>query len=245
MPPPPRVPSKRTLARQAPPPSLYLSTYTPELGAAICRRVAAGESLRAICEADAAMPTGKTVWDWRRRHEEFRLMLDHAQGVARARSLAAQGATDVARRAARAAARKAPGRTGRPSSYDEGVWSEIMVRVMRGEGLTVICRERGMPSVGTIYNWMRARPELVEDYRRTRSLIPEIMLEEACDRLPYLGERKSWPMLRRTVRESDKAAARLKLKRYAPRQGPATLKVFVEAPDGAVQTIYGDGSESD
>lgn len=244
MPPPPRVPSKRTLAPQPPPPSLYLSTYTPELGAAICRRVAAGESLRAICEADAAMPTGKTVWNWRRRHEEFRLMLDHAQGVARARSLAAQEVRDAARRAKRAAARRAPGRTGRPSSYDEGVWNTIMVRVMRGEGLVAICREREMPSVGTIYNWMRARPELVEDYRRTRELIPDIMLEEACERLPWVGERKSWRMLRRTVRETDKAAARLKLKRYAPRQGPETLSVVVEAPDGAVRAIYGDGAEA-
>jgi hypothetical protein len=171
-------------------------------------------------------------------------MLNHAQGVARARSLAAQEAADAARRAARAAGRKAPGRTGRPSSYDEAVWHEIMGRVMRGEGLVAICREREMPSVGTIYNWMRARPELVEDYRKTRELIPEIMVEEACERLPYLGQRKSSPMLRRTVREADKAAARLKLKRYAPRQGPERLKVFVEAPDGAVQTIYGDGVET-
>jgi hypothetical protein len=200
--------------------------------------------LRSICAADASMPTGKTVWNWRRRHEEFRLMLNHAQGVARARSLAAQEAADAARRASRAAARKAPGRTGRPSSYDEAVWAEIMVRVMRGEGLVAICREREAPSVGTIYNWMRARPELVEDYRRTRELIPDIMLEEACERLPYLGERKSWPMLRRTVRESDKAAARLKLKRYAPKTGPERLTVVVEAPDGAVQTIYGDGAET-
>src|SRR5689334_12310570 len=116
MPPPPRVPSKRTLAAQPPPASIYLSTYTPELGAAICRRVAAGESLRSICAADASMPTGKTVWNWRRAHEEFALMLNHAQGVARARSLAAQEAADAARRAERAAGRKAPGRTGRPSS---------------------------------------------------------------------------------------------------------------------------------
>jgi len=239
---PPRVPSKRTLAPQSPPPSLYLSTYTPELGAAVCRRVAAGESLRAICGADAAMPTGKTVWNWRRAHEEFRLMLDHAQGVARARSLAAQGAADAARRAERAAARRAPGRTGRPCSYDKALWDEIMARLMGGEGLAVICRDPRMPSVGTAYNWMRARPELVADYRKAKTFTLDIMLGDACDRLPWMGERKSWPMLNRTVRATEKAAARLKLKRYAPRQGPGRLKVVVEGPDGAEQTIYGDAA---
>src|SRR5258708_3873989 len=59
---------RRTLAPQSAP-GIYASTYTPERGAAICRRLAAGESLRAICRADPAMPTEKTVWNWARAHE--------------------------------------------------------------------------------------------------------------------------------------------------------------------------------
>src|SRR4249919_2234657 len=95
MPRQPRFRSQRTLAPQKAP-GIYASTFDPEVGAAICRRVAAGESLRAIC-ADPAMPTGKTVWNWARAHEEFRLMKAHALSVARARSLAAQRARDAAK----------------------------------------------------------------------------------------------------------------------------------------------------
>jgi len=51
-------------------------------------------------------------------------------------------------------------------------------------------------------------------------------------------------MLRRTVRETDKASARLKLKRYAPRQGPEVVNVFVEETDGVVRPIYGDGADT-
>ena len=39
------------------------SIYTPELASAICERLAAGESLRAICR-DAAMPARSVVHGW-------------------------------------------------------------------------------------------------------------------------------------------------------------------------------------
>jgi hypothetical protein len=39
------------------------SIYTPELGQAICARLAGGESLRAICR-DEAMPRASTVFYW-------------------------------------------------------------------------------------------------------------------------------------------------------------------------------------
>ena len=54
---PPRPVARRTLGPQPPPAGLYASGYTVERGAAICRRLAAGESLRAICRHDPSMPT--------------------------------------------------------------------------------------------------------------------------------------------------------------------------------------------
>src|SRR5579859_300170 len=95
---PPRFTSRRTLAPQSAP-GLYHSTYTPQLGAAICRRLAAGESLRSICRADPSMPTEKTVWHWARAHPLFAKMKAHALATARAASLAAQAERDAARRA--------------------------------------------------------------------------------------------------------------------------------------------------
>ena len=234
----PRYPSRRTLKPQAAPAGLYASTYALERGAAICRRVAAGESLRAICRADAAMPTEKTVWNWRRAHREFAAMLDHAQGVARARSLKAQQSADDARIEARAEARRSPGRTGRPSSFDVAVWDEIRARIMGGEALAAICAERRMPCAGTVYGWMRQSPEMVAEYRRARSYTLDGMLERSCSGLPWLGERRSWPMLNRTVRATERLAARLKLRRYAERVGKAGLSVAVLEADGSERVIY-------
>ena len=66
------------------------------------------------------------------------------------------------------------------------------------------------------------------------------MLEEARADLPWLGERASWPMLRRTVRAVDRHVRRRSLKRYAPAsaEGSAGLRVVIEAPDGAIEVLY-------
>jgi hypothetical protein len=234
---PPRFKSRRTLAPQAPPPGLYASTYRPERGAAICARLAAGESLRSICRRDPSMPTEKTVWNWARAHEDFRLMKRHAQSTARARSLAERDARDAARRAA-APFGGPKGRTGRPSGYSPELTDAIMTRVMMGEGLEAVCRDPAMPSVGAVYGWMRRRPELLADYRRSKAWVEEVLIEQACADLPWLGERKSWPMLRRVVRAAETAARRLSLKRYAPPAGPSELTVRLEAADGTSQVIY-------
>jgi len=47
------------------------SDYTPELAAAICSRIADGESLRTICSADG-MPDKSTVFRWLASNEDFR-----------------------------------------------------------------------------------------------------------------------------------------------------------------------------
>jgi hypothetical protein len=237
----PRFPSRRTLARQPAPPGLYRSTYDPEVGAAICRRLAAGESLRAICRADAAMPTEKTVWNWARSHEDFRTMKDHALATARTRSLAAQAA-----QAARDGARwdearpfgGRRGRTGRPSGYGPEIAQAILERVVVGEGLEAVCRDPAMPCVATVYGWMRRYPEFLAAYRLMKTGLEETMVELACERLPWLGDRRGWPTLRRTVRAAETAARRLSLKRLAPPTGPQTLRVHLEEPDGTRRVIY-------
>ncbi len=51
--------------------------YTPALGAAICERIAAGESLHWICST-AGMPSVTTVRAWRRRYHDFAEQMEHA-----------------------------------------------------------------------------------------------------------------------------------------------------------------------
>lgn len=241
MAPAPRFTSQRTLAPQKAP-GLYRSIYDPELGAAICRRLASGESLRAICRADVAMPTERTVWNWARAHEAFAMMKSHALASARAASLAAQGERDAARRAAMGAGKRTAWNAG-VDGYDREVTDEVCARLMGGETLAGICARPGMPSQGTIYNWLRRYPQFLARYRWAKSRAPDIMVQDACEDLPWIGKRASWVSMGRAIRASDKRAAQVSLKRYAPATGPQDLEVRLVEPDGTARVIYGGGGE--
>jgi hypothetical protein len=54
------------------------STYTPEIANEICARIALCESLKKICE-DEGMPGIRTVMDWQRLHDDFRLNMAMAR----------------------------------------------------------------------------------------------------------------------------------------------------------------------
>lgn len=56
------------------------SSFTPEIAETICRRIAEGESLRAICE-DEGFPSAETVRRWLAsdEHEEFRVQYARAR----------------------------------------------------------------------------------------------------------------------------------------------------------------------
>lgn len=54
------------------------SSFTAEIGDAICERIAAGEGLRTICEADD-MPATNTVQRWLRHNDDFRLQYVRAR----------------------------------------------------------------------------------------------------------------------------------------------------------------------
>lgn len=236
---PTRFKSRRTLAPQSAP-GIYASTYTPERGAAICRRLAAGESLRSICRADPSMPTEKTVWNWARAHEEFRQMKRHALETARAAALRAQGERDAAQQAL---VGSRGGQSWRAWADDYGPETReiICTRVMMGEALTAICRDPDMPSIGAVYWRLRRDPEFLADYRRAKAMVEEVMVELACEGLQWIGPRESERMLRRTVIVAEKRAARLSLKRYAEREGPVRLVVTMMQPDGSSRVIYGEG----
>jgi hypothetical protein len=63
------------------------SDYTPEVGSAICDRIARGESVRHIAE-DPDMPGQRTIYQWLQKNDEF------AQQYARAREAQAEHMQD-------------------------------------------------------------------------------------------------------------------------------------------------------
>lgn len=54
------------------------TNYTIELVDRICEQIAEGKSLAAICKADD-MPAIRTVYKWKREHEEFMQQYTHAK----------------------------------------------------------------------------------------------------------------------------------------------------------------------
>jgi hypothetical protein len=234
--PQPRFRSMRTLARQPAPQGIHASTFDSEVAAAICRRVAAGESLRSICRADPAMPTEKTVWNWARAHPRFKAMKDHAFATARARSLAARDEAELQRWIGFGGPR---GRTGRPSGFSWRLADVILERLVMGEALSAICRDPGAPRVGTVYNWLKRQPEFLASYRAVKRGLEDTMAEWACEALVQPErERDFAPLIRRTVKAAERAARRVSLKRYAPAEGPLRLVARLEEADGATRVLY-------
>jgi hypothetical protein len=60
--------------------------------------------------------------------------------------------------------RKAPKKTGRPTSYTARVGETICDRIAEGESLVSICRETGMPAYRTVMGWLTKGEEGQETY---------------------------------------------------------------------------------
>lgn len=216
----------RTLKKQPHPPGIYASKYEFGLGLWICQRIAAGESIRSICRADPRMPTEKTVWNWARRHLEFRMMKAAALRVARRRSLAA-------RDAANAPSVSPDGLTPPPSSSRQGrkAWNAgldgyalmpetaeaVLQALCDGRALEEVCRtEPWAPSVGTFYNWLKRYPELLAEYRLCKAASCEHVEDRARESSPWLGSyAASMRALNAAERDGVRRAAKLAPKRYA------------------------------
>lgn len=54
------------------------STYSPEIAAEVCRRIAEGELVSAIT-AETDMPSRSALWDWQQAHPEFADMYARAR----------------------------------------------------------------------------------------------------------------------------------------------------------------------
>jgi transposase-like protein len=152
-----------------------VSVYAWELAGEICRRVAAGESLRRIC-GRAGMPHRTTLMAWREAHAEFAEALARAQREARL----------AARRQDRARMlvlerRPKPARGGRASSYTRQTAEAICLRLMEGESLTQIARDPDMPCYGTILKWVKRHPEFDEAYTAAREVQADYFFDEARD----------------------------------------------------------------
>lgn len=165
--------------------------YSEALAASICERVAAGESVRAIC-AGADAPSTATLHRWMQREPTF------AQALAMARRRARRDfvASRRARRSAALLARKHP--WGRKDAFTEAVGEEICGRIALGESLLSVCSDPRMPVPGTVYGWLTAHDDFAARYATAREVQAELLADHA------------WEVARAAERPGEVPAARLK-----------------------------------
>lgn len=146
--------------------------FCETLAEQICARVAAGESLRAICKP-RDMPGAATVHRWAALRPPFGAALRRAQAEAQA----ARRDAYRARAADRAWKRARP--WARPDAYRVEVGEEICRRLASGRSLLEICGEADMPVTGTVYEWLRAHDDFAAMYRQARRMQAEMLADLA------------------------------------------------------------------
>lgn len=147
-----------------------MSVFSEAAADEICRRVAAGESMSAVCRTPG-MPERSTLGNWAQSHPEFGMSLRAAMRQARLRQRVADGI--------RAALIK-PG-AGRPSTYNLTKARAICERIANGETATSIGQDPDMPCFGTIMAWLKRHPEFADMYAVARQTFADFMFDEARD----------------------------------------------------------------
>ena len=138
--------------------------YTPELGRRICVWITEGLTLREISERPG-MPNRTTVPRWRQRYPDFGEA--YRQALARRRYVL-RG--------------RWPGPDGRPQPelvYSDELADWICRQLLEGWSMTDISRRPGMPSLGTLWLWLRKSKEFQHRYGIACFLRTQFIADEA------------------------------------------------------------------
>lgn len=163
--------------------------FSEALGAVICQRVAAGESLMEVCR-DTGMPSRQAVREWRRARPGFGARLAQAQAQGRHRAYG-----------------------GRRDSYDPHVGGLICERLALGMSLRQACALEGMPGETTVYGWLRRHPDFQEDYGRARVLQAHRRFDQVWE-IAEAADRDGAFLARVQIDAARWQASRLAPKRY-------------------------------
>jgi hypothetical protein len=194
--------------------------YSEELGAEICARVAAGESVAAICR-DEGMPNATSVHDWSRKDPEF----GEAYRAAARQAQLDRRRADVERFA------RARDNRGRWSTYTPEMGVEICARIAEGQTLVAIAADPAMPCAATILNWARRVPEFADAYAEARQLAADWLADEA--REIALATTPEWVWADRLKFDVIRwLTARLAPKKYVERLVVAQVQAEAAAGDG-------------
>ena len=204
-----------------------VTPYSAPLAADICRRIEAGESLRAICKP-IDMPGAATVHRWAGLRPDF------AEAMRAARLKAGQARAEAHRDRRRDRAWRRGRPWARPDAYSLAVGEEICRRIAGGQSMLAVCAAGDMPVAQTVYEWLRNHPDFAEKYVEAREAQAEMMADLAWE-IALRADRDSTPAARLQFDVIRWRAARLAPKAYMAetRGRKPVMQVFVQR--------FGDG----
>lgn len=201
------------------------SRFQPEIGEAICARVAAGETIGSIC-ADPRMPCRATLYRWLKVDEDF------AEAYGRVRDARCADAIDTARlkRQAtvwrRAHERRLAGKpprdwvSGQKSRYTPEAARAFCLAIATGRTLAEATAQPGMPSVKQVYTWLKRFPGFRADYVQARQA-QQVILDLEAERFEYVA----------SLLPNARIEAQAEARRLRGRAGRLTAKIWRALPE--------------
>ena len=133
--------------------------YSSEIAAALCARIARGETLAEIVRAPG-MPSRRTVSSWLTGRPEFAAQYRRAKEARTALGIAT---------------------TGRPTDYSPELVMQICDRMLEGQSLRRICAAEGMPTRSVVLEWLARHPEFRVHYAWAREIQLQILMDEVLE----------------------------------------------------------------
>lgn len=117
--------------------------------------------------------------------------------------------------------------------YSDKLADEICERISTGESLREICREKGKPSLSTVFRWLAENTTFREQYAHARAEQAEAYADEICS----IADTEEDPQRARVRIDARKwVASKLKPQKYGDKQtveheGGIALEVISGVPE--------------
>jgi len=122
---------------------------------------------------------------------------------------------------------------GRPSKYTDALALTICKRIAEGESLNKICKDAKMPSIATVFNWLRRHDDFLDKYQDAREAQADGLFDKIVD-LSDEADKDNATAIRVRIWARQWVLARMIPKKYGDKQAVEVTG----AEGGPVQIVY-------
>ena len=76
---------------------------------------------------------------------------------------------------------KKPVKIGRPTKYTKVLSEQVCAMLAQGQSMRTVCKNSKMPSMQTIFTWLRKYPDFLEQYERAKLESADALTDEMID----------------------------------------------------------------